>query len=257
MKTPITYWGGKQSLVASIIPIIPPHTTYCEPFFGGGAIFFAKDKSQVEIINDINREVVNFYTQTSVNFEALQALVHGTLHSRSKYRDAVVIYENPHLFTELQRAWAFYTATNQGYSGQIGSWGFGTIDNSVEKKVLNSKGRFDTALRERLDLVQIECVDAISLVKLRDRPTTFFYLDPPYFNSDMGHYGGYTRHDFERLLEACSGIQGKFLLSSYPSDLLTKYAEAFGWYQKSIPQKTRASKARKEKMEVLTSNYPI
>lgn len=45
MKTPITYWGGKQNLAALILSIIPDHTTYCEPFFGGGAVFFGKRKA--------------------------------------------------------------------------------------------------------------------------------------------------------------------------------------------------------------------
>jgi DNA adenine methylase len=48
MKTPITYYGGKQQLSGRIIPLIPEHTLYCEPFLGGGAVFFRKPKSQAE-----------------------------------------------------------------------------------------------------------------------------------------------------------------------------------------------------------------
>lgn len=54
MHTPITYYGGKQMLVDTILPMIPTHKIYCEPYFGGGAIFFAKGKSYLEAINDIN-----------------------------------------------------------------------------------------------------------------------------------------------------------------------------------------------------------
>jgi len=60
MKTPITYYGGKQTLLKYLLPLIPQHKLYCEPFFGGGAVFFAKPKSDVEVINDINGEVINF-----------------------------------------------------------------------------------------------------------------------------------------------------------------------------------------------------
>jgi DNA adenine methylase len=56
MKTPITYYGGKQTLLKYLLPLIPQHKMYCEPFFGGGAVFFAKPKSEVEVINDINVE---------------------------------------------------------------------------------------------------------------------------------------------------------------------------------------------------------
>lgn len=59
MKTPISYYGGKQSLSALIIGLVPEHRIYCEPFFGGGAVFFAKQPSEVEIINDTNRELIN------------------------------------------------------------------------------------------------------------------------------------------------------------------------------------------------------
>ena len=54
MKTPITYYGGKQQLVPTILPMIPSHRLYVEPYFGGGAVFFAKKPSYLEVINDIN-----------------------------------------------------------------------------------------------------------------------------------------------------------------------------------------------------------
>lgn len=257
IKTPITYWGGKQVLSPLICSLIPEHTTYCEPFFGGGAVFFAKPKSKVEIINDINREVVNFYQQAAGNFEALQNKIRSTPHSRGLYKDALVIYNNPHLFSEIDRAWAFWVATNQGYSGKISTWGYGTKGNSCEKKLENRRILFNDDLKKRLDIVQIECTDALYLVKMRDTEETFFYLDPPYFNSNLGHYGGYTENDFENLLKACSNIKGKFLLSSYPSDILTKYTIENGWSQKEMNQVTRASKNRKEKTEVLTANFVL
>lgn len=257
MKTPISYWGGKQTMLPLLLPLIPEHTTYCEPFFGGGALFFAKPPSKVEIINDINRLAINFYRQVQANFHPLQDRIQATAHSRSLYLDALVMYENPHLFSELDLAWAFYVLCNQGYSGQIGTWAFGTTTNSTEKRSDNKRQAFTDDLKTRLDRVQIECHDALYLIRLRDRESTFFYLDPPYFNSDMGHYGGYTRADFEKLLEHCAAIKGKFLLSSYPSDLLDQFTKEHGWYQKTFQRVTSASTGRKQKTEVLTSNYPI
>lgn len=245
-------------LVSTILPLIPEHTTYCEPFFGGGAVFFAKPKSPVEIINDVNSFVVNFYQQAQSNFQDLEQRIHKTPHSRRLYRDAMVMYEHPHLFTDLDRAWALWTLCNQGYASKIGSWAFGTIDNSSEKKTYNAKARLSTGeLINRLDLVQIECTDALYLLRLRDRDTTFFYLDPPYFNSNMGHYGGYTEADFEALLKACAALDGKFLLSSYPSELLDRYRDLYGWQQIEINDVVRASNKRKPKTEVLTANYEI
>ena len=53
--------GGKSKSVKNIVPIIPKHKTYVEPFFGGGWVFFSKEKSKVEILNDINGDLINFY----------------------------------------------------------------------------------------------------------------------------------------------------------------------------------------------------
>ncbi|MBN4051392.1 DNA adenine methylase, partial [bacterium AH-315-M05] len=79
MKTPITYYGGKQTLAKTIVALIPEHRLYCEPFFGGGAVFFAKEPSTVEVINDTNREVVNFYRVVKKHFRKLQQEIWATL----------------------------------------------------------------------------------------------------------------------------------------------------------------------------------
>ena len=61
IKTPISYYGGKQNLIKHILPLIPNHVQYCEPFVGGAAVFFAKKPSQIEVINDYDNRVVNFW----------------------------------------------------------------------------------------------------------------------------------------------------------------------------------------------------
>ena len=112
----------------------------------------------------------------------------------------------------------------------------------------------------RLEHATIECADALYVIKSRDTKNSFFYIDPPYFNSDCGHYDGYTIEDFEMLLRTLTTIKGKFLLSSYPSDVLSKYVKENNWSQQffdkgvSINQQV---KYKKRKWEVLTANYPI
>lgn len=61
MKTPISYYGGKQTLAERIVSMIPAHNLYCEPFVGGAAVFFSKPQSNLEVINDTNKELINFY----------------------------------------------------------------------------------------------------------------------------------------------------------------------------------------------------
>lgn len=65
MRTPITYYGGKQNLSERIVSMMPRHKIYCEPFFGGGAVFFAKPKAGIEVINDKNDLLINFSRSAS------------------------------------------------------------------------------------------------------------------------------------------------------------------------------------------------
>lgn len=90
IKTPISYYGGKQNLLTTILPLIPKHNTYVEPFVGGGAIFWSKPKSEVEIINDNNRELINFYEVVQSEFVELEKMIRISLHSRSLHNDATV-----------------------------------------------------------------------------------------------------------------------------------------------------------------------
>lgn len=98
MRTPISYYGGKQNLVSTILPLFPKHRTYTETFVGGGAIFWAKKPSETEIINDYNRELINFYEVCKNEFVDLEKMIRISLHSRSLHADATVMYENPPSF---------------------------------------------------------------------------------------------------------------------------------------------------------------
>lgn len=261
LKTPVTYYGGKQLMVKHILPLIPKHVLYCEPFAGGAAIFFAKQPSEVEILNDTNRELINFYRVVQSDFTSLEKEIQITLHSRDLHRKASVIYNNPDMFSELKRAWALWVLSSQGFAGQIdSSWGFDKSKNSTPKKIHNKREAFTLELAIRLQQVQLECADALYIIQSRDTEESFFYVDPPYFNSDMGHYDGYSKDDFEALLKLLSRIKGKFLLSSYPSDVLTQYTNECKWYTRSIEANVsvnaKAGK-QKKKIEVLTANYKI
>lgn len=61
MKTPISYYGGKQRMLKHILPLIPNHELYTESFCGGCAVLFAKEAVKCEVINDTNHSLVNFY----------------------------------------------------------------------------------------------------------------------------------------------------------------------------------------------------
>lgn len=260
-KTPITYYGGKQKLVPEIIPRIPTHNSYVEPFCGGAAIFFSKKPSDIEVLNDTNKELINFYRVVQNDFTSLEKEVRITLHSRDLHRKAWVINNNPDMFSEVKRAWALWILSSQSFCAQLdGNWGYDKTNNRTTKLIQSKKDRFTEALAIRLQNVQIESTDALYIIRSRDTKDTFFYCDPPYYNSDCGHYDGYSIDDYENLLKVLSQIKGKFLLSSYPSEILQSYAKEHGWCMYSLEQKVTVNAKSgylKRKVEVLTANYSL
>ena len=262
MRTPITYYGGKQTLAPAIIKLMPAHNLYCEPFCGGAAVFFLKEKtlSAVEVLNDTNQELINFFRVTQNDFVSLEKEVRISLHSRRLFTDASVIYNNPHMFSEIKRAWALWVLAAQGFAGILDSnWGYDKIKATTSRKVANKRMSFTEEFAYRLQDVQLECTDAIRIINSRDTENSLFYVDPPYYNSDCGHYDSYTIEDFEKLLTTLSGIKGKFMLSSYPSDILNNFTNKFAWYNTKWIKNVSVNKGcnGKKKTEVLTTNFMI
>lgn len=162
--------------------------------------------------NDTNCELINFYKVVQSDFVSLEKEIAITLHSRDLHRKANVVNSNPDMFSELKRAWAVWVLSSQSFSSKLdGTWGYDIKKAQTSKKVDNSKNRFTTDLAIRLQNAQIESTDALRIIQSRDRPNSFFYCDPPYFNSDCGHYNGYSEQDFDNLLKVLSKIEGKFL----------------------------------------------
>lgn len=263
MKTPITYYGGKQNLVKELLWLIPPHKIYVEPYFWGGALFRAKEPSSSEIINDTNMNVVNFYEVLKKNYKALHEKIEATLHSRETYKKALFIYETPRLFADnpVIKARAFYVSCNQWFCSRIGSWWYdkGKRCASVfQNKIEN----FKEEMSIRLSYTQIEQNSAHLVIQSRDHEDAFFYCDPPYIGTNQWHYGGYHEDDFIRDLTVLSQIKWKFLLSNFPSKILDRFVKEHNRYVKTFDQPLSAShnskkNLNKRKTEVLVANYPI
>lgn len=255
-KTPISYYGGKQILAKSILALIPKHKTYVEPFFGGGAVFFAKPKSvsEIEVINDINKYVFNFYNvcRDYDKFMQLKHKIKYTLHCRKTHEIAKQILKDT-TQNEIDKAWAFWVQTNMSYLCNVfGGWSYRRVGTAEAKTTHNKREAFDERIYERLKDVYIDNKDVLQVILAWDSEQTFFYLDPPYFNSDCGHYSGYNKDDFANLLSVLKSIKGKFLLSSYPSDLLSFEMRDYTILQKQVAM---GAKKGKYKTECFTLNY--
>lgn len=256
-RTPISYYGGKQTMLPHILPLIPEHTVYTEAFFGGGAVFWAKPKVKTEIINDFNANVYTFYKVLQTRFDELKTLIERSIISREAYKSALVIYHAPFAFTEVQQAWAFWYATNFGFSHAISNCRITTNAKSATA-LTNRIATFTDTYSARLQSVQIDNNDATEVIARHDTPSTFHYVDPPYVGAKQGHYGGYEQEHFNELLATLANVKGKFLLSSYPNDELIKYTKQYGWHQKELPLHLGSSSTKgRKRIEVLTANYSI
>lgn len=260
-KTPITYYGGKQKLVPVILAMMPRHRIYCEPFFGGGAVFFAKGKSFLECINDKNELLINFYHQCIENFSELQFKIQHTLHSEKEFIRARNIYNSPRYYSKIDRAWAVWVMTNMSIMATPrGGWkrDNGTGGSHIGIGLDNHRKLFTEIIHERLATTQISCSDALEVISQRDTPDTFFYLDPPYIGAEQKHYKGYKAVDFLQLLETLSKIKGKFILSHFDCDILNNYIKENNWKKKTIEFNSMipalVHKPRR-KYEVLVYNY--
>lgn len=219
MKPAFSYYGGKQRIVSKIIPHIPQHTVFVEPFCGGATVFFAKPWPNVgntghyrEVINDTNGDVVNFFRvlQDPDTANELIRRLSFTPYSHEEHRRAKnITTDDP-----VERAWAFYVNVQMSFANQPGcGWGFNKCGRNSAGGWLNRHKLGDYV--QRMDGVFIENVPALDCIRKWDSPQTFFYCDPPYPKTNQGHYGGYTAQDFQDLVDTLDQCDGSFILSNY------------------------------------------
>jgi len=218
MKPVISYYGGKQRMSSKIVPLIPRHTVYAEPFCGGAAILFAKPWPKVtsnnhyrEVINDHDKRLINFYQQLKDNGQALVDALQLTLYSEYEHKIAKELdYEN-----KLEAARRYYVNVQQSFANVIGGgWGRAVYGRNEAATWANKIAQLPDYL-ERMASVHIACDDALKIIKQWDSPQTFFYCDPPYPGTDCGSYEGYTLENFQSLVNTLDACQGSFLLSNY------------------------------------------
>lgn len=164
------------------------------------------------------------------------------------------------MFDRVKRAWAIWMLANGSFGCNLTA-GFGYDKKGSSTKTLaNKRNAFTEELSMRIQDVQIECCDALKIIRSRDSSDTFFYLDPPYVGADQGHYDGYSQEDFNALLEELVKIEGRFLLSSYRNKTLNEFVKKIGWFQvelKMAKAMTAQTGKTLSKIEVITTNYPI
>jgi DNA adenine methylase len=218
VRPAISYYGGKQKMAHNLIPLIPRHTVYVEPFCGGATVFFQKPWPKVsnnnhyrEVINDHDKRLINFYQQLRDNGEELVRRIQLTLYSETEHRTAKELeHADP-----IEAARRYYVNAQQSFSNVIGGgWSRNVFSRNQAATWANKIAELPAYI-DRMASVYIACDDALKVIKQWDSPQTFFYCDPPYPEANQGHYGGYTLDNFRELVSTLDNCQGSFLLSNY------------------------------------------
>jgi DNA adenine methylase len=217
LVSPIGWLGGKSRMRKYICQLIPKHDVYVELFAGGAWVLFAKsaDTSLVEVINDRNDALVNFWRcLRDHRLELIDKLRFRLLSQRDFYRvrDRKTV-EN---MSEIDRAAEFYWTIKMSFGSKQGhrSW-FGYAKKGGTKPLFNLKDHVLSTLeaaQARLAEVYIFNEDFEAVMDRFDSSKTFFYADPPYYGCETAYDVDFSGHH-DRLAERLRTVKGSFCLS--------------------------------------------
>lgn len=236
LVAPVLKWvGGKRQLFETFKPLFPKRiATYCEPFLGGGAIFFGLQPKKA-YINDINKDLINVYAVIRDDVESLIEVL-STFRNKSDFFYAVrdldrdkkifsqlsdvelaarILYLNKTCFNGL------YRVNNAGeFNSPFGSYRNPNIVNAPTLRAVNKYLNSAEIVLTATDYSEV----------LSEIPkNTFVYLDPPYAPvSTTANFTGYTKGGFNqdeqrRLRDCCNDLTErgiKFMLSNSDTELI-------------------------------------
>ena len=215
----LRYIGGKSKLADQIVKLIPPHLAYVEPFAGGAWVFFKKPPSKVEVLNDVDGELINFWRVVHNHPDEFLRCCERLLPSREMFE--AERSRSTTGMTDIQRATRYYYLQRLAFGGGMKTLNFGT--SSIRAPAFHVEGLKASlfAVQKRLQRVLIECLDACDCIEKYDRPSTFFYLDPPYLGGQKYRFP-FTEQDFELLAVSLGTLRGKFMMTVNDCDVIRR-----------------------------------
>lgn len=243
---PVRYVGSKWKLAPWVIAHFPKHESYIEPFAGGANVLFRKPASEIEVINDLDGEVINFFKVLRTRTAELVSAIEWTPYSKQEWAMSFEPCQD-----ELERARRFYIRVRQSYgmSNTKHGWRFIRTKGVGGAHPPHEWNRLHTlwAAARRLKDVMIEHDAALKVIARYDTPDALFYVDPPYVLSERisGPAYVYEMTDLEHreLAATLRSVQGMVVLSGYPSEL---YAELYAdWRMFTKDARTNSKKDRR------------
>lgn len=256
MRTVIKYPGAKWRIADWIIEKMPEHHCYVEPYFGSGAVLFNKQRSNIEVVNDMDDDVINLFECIREDPERLAWLLYATPYSRAEY-DAT--FEGVAIHDPWEKARQFVIRRNMSFGTRlIGGKNGWKIDCGGRERAYAAKAwkelpREIINVAERLRGVQIEHRPALQVIRMFDRADALIYCDPPYVlktRTRKQYRYEMTDNDHEELLDMLLKHTGKVMISGYENPI---YAEKLrGWHKAA---KRTYDTCAQPKIEILYMNF--
>ena len=208
----MSWIGGKKSsreLIVSLFPLY--YERYIEVFGGGGWVLFHKPPgNDFEVYNDFNGLLTNLYRCVREKPNELIDALYFVLNSREDFNIVKETLARDSPVSDVIRASYFYQLIRYSYASGLTSFGSQPHDMWSNFPLIEQAHR-------RLSKVVVENKDFEKLISQYDRPVSFFYADPPYFETEKYYKNvgedGFKKEDHIRLRDTLMGIEGKFLLS--------------------------------------------
>jgi len=214
LKSAFTYPGGKTYIADWIIDHFPQHHAYVEVFGGSASVLLQKPKSCVEVYNDVDGDIVNFFNVVRNNADELQEWCEQVPFAREMHdRWGKKWYDGWRPADDIVRAGVFYFLRRSQYAGKYRTFsGFASAATRNKAAQWHDDAQKIDDLKERLKHVQIENRDFQELITRLDGDDVLFYCDPPYLQEGDGLYNhGTFQH--ERFAEILRSTEGNWIVS--------------------------------------------
>lgn len=219
INSPIKWVGGKSRLRKHIIELLPPHTCYVELFAGAAWVLFGKQPSDVEVLNDLDGELVNFFRVAKHRPEELIHSFELDLVSRNEFERLAGLDVTQ--LSDIERAHRFYYIIMAGWGGELKYPRFQTSisdgghGNRLFGALKHLRERIEP-VHKRLSTVIIENLDWQACLDRYDRPKTIIYIDPPYPENKVNYFHNMQNwDDHKRLAERLNQAECRWILSSF------------------------------------------
>lgn len=210
VKRIVPWIGGKSRLATQLLPMFPEHDCYVELFCGGAALFFMREApAPTEVINDINGELVNLYRVVQNHLVEFVNQFRLAISSRQIFEWHKMT--KPETLTDIQRAARFYYLAQHAFSGKVENQTFGTATTAKAFNLTRIEETLNGA-NMRLGGVFVENLAWQDCMRRYDRPHTFFYADPPYWQTE-GYGVEFGWEQYEQLAQHMASCKGKMMLS--------------------------------------------